>query len=115
MSSAARVTLVIFKDVTAIEPVNYYLPTHYSIKADATIINKEVYNPKPFHRCPGAIGLQVNNFVVIKFTPESPWLLDAQTGVPPSTAKLWGLDIGGDDWSFCGPERRWISYVTVNI
>lgn len=85
-----HITLLKIKDTTKIEPVTYYLSRHFAIKTYGAILDKEVYNPKLLT---GWIGLQVNNFVVIKYTPQSPWLIDAQTGLQSSTAKLWGLDI----------------------
>ncbi|QSO48460.1 hypothetical protein [Alicyclobacillus mengziensis] len=93
--------LIKLVDITPIKPVVRYLPRHYAIKTYGAIIDTQVYDPKPFATCPGAIGIQVNKFEVIKYTPESPWFIDGQSGVPPATAKRWGLDIGKNDFDFC--------------
>lgn len=96
-----HIALLQMKDITGIKPVHYVLNRHYAIKAYAAIVDKSVFNPKLPPSRPGSIGQQVNTFVVIRFTPDSPWVLDAQMWVPPATAKLWGLDIGKNDPAFC--------------
>lgn len=88
-------------DISYMKPVDHYMDRHFAVKTYAAILDVQVHHPELYATCPGAIGRQVRKFEVVQFTPDSPWLVNATSGVPPATARLWGLDIGKGDWDFC--------------